>query len=198
LKAVIGLGNPGRKYRNTRHNLGFRVVDLVGSEFEGAVEEAKGMYWAKTSDWAEDRFFFVKPLAFMNRSGLAVREFVEEQGLKAGEILVVCDDVCLALGKARLRRKGSSGGHKGLESIIESLGTNEFPRLRVGIGPVHGEEDLVEFVLSEFTDAEETVLKDILGAVSGSVAAFLERGLDAAVDRLNASPAMQGKKEVIE
>ncbi|MDI6808145.1 MAG: aminoacyl-tRNA hydrolase [Candidatus Eisenbacteria bacterium] len=198
LRAVIGLGNPGKRYRKTRHNLGFRVVDMVQSGFDGVVGEVRGMYWAKTSDSAQDRFFFVKPLAFMNRSGPAVREFVEEHGLVSGELLVVCDDIYLALGKARLRRKGSSGGHKGLESIIESLGTKEFPRLRIGIGPVDGDADLVEFVLSEFTDDEENTLEGVLGAASGSVVAFLEKGLDTAVDRLNESLTVPGKKGVID
>jgi PTH1 family peptidyl-tRNA hydrolase len=143
LKFIVGIGNPGREYEKTRHNVGFRVVDAL-----------------KKNDFKKARL--LKPSTFVNRTGLAVLELKDRHRIAPEDVLVVCDDVYLPLGTLRLRAKGSAGGHNGLKSVIESLGTEEFPRLRVGVGKEKLPKDLAGFVLEPFSKEEETVLKEVL------------------------------------
>ncbi len=161
MKAVVGLGNPGPEYALTRHNLGFMVVDLLAQRWGARWRPGRGDYWE-----AEGEALLVKPTTFMNLSGIAVRQLAERYGLEPEEILVIVDDVNLPFGRLRLRTKGSSGGHRGLESIIFHLGTENFPRLRVGIGPKPEGLSLADFVLSEFTEEERKNLPKVLEAAA--------------------------------
>lgn len=149
MKLVVGLGNPGKKYRYTRHNIGFHVTELLaGHDLFGD----KGSHVCMTM---ESGLIIARPQTYMNRSGIAVKELVQEQGIAIDEMLVVCDDFSISWGSIRLRRQGSSGGHKGLQSISDMLGSDAFARLRIGVGPIPQGEDPADYVLSKIDPREE-------------------------------------------
>ena len=153
MKLVVGLGNKGREYENTRHNMGFMLVDRylqyrnITDKFK---EKFNAMYIETTIN--NEKVIFIKPMTYMNNSGIAVRAFVDFYKLNSEDILVISDDLDLDLGKFRLRRNGSSGGHNGLKSIISHLGTDNFKRLRIGIS--NDEDDVINYVLSKFSKKE--------------------------------------------
>ena len=153
MKLVVGLGNKGREYENTRHNMGFMLVDRylqyknITDKFK---EKFNAMYIETTIN--NEKVIFIKPMTYMNNSGIAVRSFVDFYKLNSEDVLVISDDLDLDLGKFRLRRNGSSGGHNGLKSIISHLGTNNFKRLRIGIS--NDKDDVINYVLSKFSKKE--------------------------------------------
>ncbi len=148
---VAGLGNPGEKYAKTRHNVGFVAVDYMSEKLGFKVNKAKFKALVGECNLAEKRVLFMKPQTFMNHSGEAVREAMDFYKLPSKNILVIYDDVSLVPGKMRVRLKGSAGGHKGIKSIIEHLGTNEFPRIKIGVGAKPNPEyDLADWVLGTF------------------------------------------------
>jgi len=161
LLAVVGLGNPGREYAPTRHNVGFRVVDALAGE--GRSFERRGPYFFHGSRIAGRRVVLAKPAIFMNRSGAAVAALLGDFNLAPADVLVVSDDANLPLGRLRVRPRGSDGGQKGLASIIRAIGSEEFSRLRLGIGPPPEGKDLADYVLEPFLEEEK-----------GSVAAMIE------------------------
>ena len=174
VKAIVGLGNPGKKYEETRHNIGFLVVDRllkhlnVRVPFRGGI----GPFQVVQFSFGSCEIAVVKPAVFMNESGRALASALQQFSLFSQDCLVVADDVNLPLGKIRFRAKGSAGGHRGLESIIYSIGTMEFPRLRVGIGTVNlSGQDISNYVLGPFSDAERKV---ILGQIEQAAEACLE------------------------
>lgn len=153
MKLVVGLGNKGREYENTRHNMGFMLVDRylqyknITDKFK---EKFNAMYIETTIN--NEKVIFIKPMTYMNNSGIAVRAFVDFYKLNSEDILVISDDLDLDLGKFRLRRNGSSGGHNGLKSIISHLGIDDFKRLRIGIS--NDKDDVINYVLSKFSKKE--------------------------------------------
>ena len=153
MKLVVGLGNKGREYENTRHNMGFMLVDRylqyknITDKFK---EKFNAMYIETTIN--NEKVIFIKPMTYMNNSGIAVRAFVDFYKLNSEDVLVISDDLDLDLGKFRLRRNGSSGGHNGLKSIISHLGTDNFKRLRIGIS--NDKDDVINYVLSKFSKKE--------------------------------------------
>ncbi|HEX9655463.1 MAG TPA: aminoacyl-tRNA hydrolase [Bacteroidota bacterium] len=151
---VVGLGNPGTQYRSTRHNIGFMVVDAICDRFDISLKWGSGEFlWEQIQD--DGRFLIVaKPMTYMNASGGVVTALLNDLHQTAEHLLVVVDDADLPLGKLRIRERGSHGGHNGLRSIIEDLGTEDFPRLRMGIHPGKEIADLAEFVLSPFDSNE--------------------------------------------
>ncbi|MDI6739305.1 MAG: aminoacyl-tRNA hydrolase [Candidatus Edwardsbacteria bacterium] len=156
---VAGLGNPGRAYVNTRHNAGFMALDALAARHRG------GWTSRKLYDVCELpilRFVLIKPAAFMNVSGQAVRQALKYRGLEPAQLLVVCDDLNLPLGKLRFRPTGSDGGHNGLKSVIESLQTDQFARLRMGIGQNSPGLDAADYVLSKFGKSESAAVKDMI------------------------------------
>jgi PTH1 family peptidyl-tRNA hydrolase len=190
LRLIVGLGNPGEKYRRTRHNVGFMVVDALAAEV-GAGR------WSIQSDAlvAEVELgpgvsgLLVKPQTFMNRSGAAVAELVAATGAGPADLFVIVDDVVLDLGTIRIRERGGHGGHNGLRSLIESLGTEDFPRLRVGVGrkdtegPPEG--DLADYVLAPFPEEDVLVVQEIVGYAVEAVRAAVQDGTTAAMTRYN-------------
>jgi len=154
LRLVVGLGNPGKEYERTRHNVGWWVLDEVARElgFDFSREKFKALYGEYSTP--KGKVIFLKPLTYMNRSGEAVGQFYRFFKLQPSELIVIYDDLDLPLGNVRLRLKGSSGGHRGVESVINSLGTKEFPRLRIGIGRPKRKEEVADFVLSPFKEDE--------------------------------------------
>ncbi len=163
MKVVIGLGNPGNKYTNTRHNVGFMVVDkfIKGSKDVCFTKKYRDSVISKCIIEGEE-ILFVKPQLFMNLSGGPTKRIVEKHSCNLDDILVILDDINLPLGKTRIREKGSSGGHNGLKSISNHLKTTCFPRLRIGVGSSQP-EDTKNFVLSRFTKEENKVIQGILG-----------------------------------
>jgi PTH1 family peptidyl-tRNA hydrolase len=185
MKVVCGLGNPGDRYRLTRHNVGYRVVDLLADRWEvskGRVRDGAAMIEV-ARDEPVGRVLLVKPLRFMNRSGAPVRAAVRNANADPEtELLVVADDVDLPLGKIRLRRGGSAGGHNGLRDVIEALGTDQFARLRVGIGR-NGET--VDHVLSTFSRDEEGLADEAIATAVDAAERWLEEGTEAAMNAFN-------------
>ena len=153
-RIVCGLGNPGEEYRSTRHNLGFLLLDRLSSRFSLGWTRPAREYWRSDYATPDLRFIFIKPDTYMNLSGRAVQALARDCSFTPADLLVVCDDFALSLGRLRLRQKGGDGGHNGLASIIEILDTEDFPRLRLGVGPVPGQIDPADFVLSRFLRKE--------------------------------------------
>lgn len=182
---VVGLGNPGEEYRATRHNAGFMVVDALARRlsrfggWRGGKNDVRGEGRA-----GRHTILLVKPQRYMNRSGEAIRGLLSE-GWIAPEILVVCDDVYLPLGAIRLRARGGTGGHQGLESIREATGVDDYPRLRVGVGPAPPSADLPEYVLAPFGEDERERLDQVIDAAAGCAFDAGAEGLVTAMNRWN-------------
>jgi PTH1 family peptidyl-tRNA hydrolase len=182
---VVGLGNPGERYRRTRHNVGFLVVDELASR-AGAVrgrEEADA--WVAQARLAGQDVLLAKPLTFMNRSGSSVERLLGPYEARPEDVLVVVDDVALELGHLRVRERGSHGGHNGLRSLIEWLGTEEYPRVRVGIRKGEPPADLADFVLSDFPQEDVLVVQETIGWAADAVEAVVADGVPAAMNRFN-------------
>ena len=160
MKLIIGLGNPGKKYQETRHNVGFMVADVLVREDGNKWVEGKGPFLISGRAFGDNEALAAKPSVFMNESGHAVKEILKRYKVSPDQSLVVIDDVNLPIGKIRFRLRGSSGGHHGLESIAEILGTGNFPRLRIGVGTGNlSGQDLTDFVLGTFSKEEQALLK---------------------------------------
>jgi PTH1 family peptidyl-tRNA hydrolase len=184
MKIIVGLGNPGLKYKNTRHNLGFKVLDSLAEAKDIDLRKSSRNYEAGKGTIEGNQVMLVKPLNFMNNSGIAVSALVTKTGAEPDDILVVCDDFQLPLGKIRMRRDGSSGGHKGLESIIGSLGTGNFPRLRIGVG-LPGNMDAAEFVLMSFKKAELDEINRAIEQATEAVCEWVANGIDKSMSKFN-------------
>lgn len=195
VKVICGLGNPGSQYQFTRHNLGFEVIDrLIARLDTGSLQgEDHFDFWIFKGD--EQDLYLVRPTTFMNRCGTAVAKALEMFEAGPGELFVISDDFNLPLGKIRLRRRGSAGGHKGLQSIIERLDTEEFPRLRIGTGPLpdnyRDDPDIItEFVLQRFPAGEEETVEDMISRAVEAALTVLNNNLDLAINIYNsANPA---------
>jgi len=184
----VGLGNPGERYRRTRHNAGFMAVDALLARSPGARLADAGEAWTADVDLAGGEVRLAKPLSFMNRSGGVVARLLADASLGPADLVVVLDDAALDLGTLRVRERGSHGGHNGLRSIIEALETEEFPRVRIGVRRGDLPEDLADFVLSEFQPDEVLVVQEAVGAAADAVACLLEDGPAAAMNRFNTRP----------
>jgi PTH1 family peptidyl-tRNA hydrolase len=183
-KLVVGLGNPGSKYEATRHNIGFEVVDRLAEGGSGAKFARKfdGLIAETEIDFR--RVLLLKPETFMNLSGRSVRQALQFYKLELADLLVVCDDLSLPLGKLRLRGGGSDGGQKGLRDISAQLGSEGYARLRIGIGD-RGPVDAADFVLSRFRSAERPAVDDALIRATQAVAVWVTQGLPVAMNRFN-------------
>lgn len=186
---VVGLGNPGRRYRDTRHNIGFMVVEELRARAGDPDEReaAHSLLWRTEVEGRE--IVLARPLVYMNRSGAAARALAEKHGAAPDGILVVCDDFHLDFGVLRLRKGGSHGGHNGLRSIIATLGTQDFPRLRIGIGSAPAGEDPADYVLERFDADERARLADVVEQAADCVEMVLKAGMDAGMNRYNRKAA---------
>lgn len=165
MKAVIGLGNPGRDYKQTRHNVGYEVVNKLAYDNNIDMNREKFRAVIGEGHIGCEKVIFIEPITYMNLSGESVREFVSFYKLEPEDIIVICDDINLPLGSVRIRQKGSDGGQKGLRNIIYQLGYDNFTRVRVGIGEKPPMWDLAKYVLSKFTDEEHNdIIKGITDA----------------------------------
>ncbi len=176
---VVGLGNPGGEYRGTRHNLGWEVIDRLAERYRAKLDRSKhrARYGLAVID--DVPVLLVKPLTFMNLSGQAVAPIMRDSGLTPERVLVIADDKDLDLGKVRLKMKGSSGGHNGHKSIIHSLRTEDYPRLKIGIGS--GEEGAIDHVLGSITPQERAILDTKLSVCADAAAALISGGETAAL-----------------
>ncbi len=185
MKLIVGLGNPGRKYENTRHNVGFEVLNvLAGRHGDGAVKEKFDGRLAEATICGE-RALLLWPATLMNRSGSSVGPAVEFYKLTLADVLVVCDDFNLPLGKLRFRREGSAGGQKGLADIIRRFGTEELSRLRIGIGPVPDAWEGADFVLGKFTASERKEIDEAIARAADGVERWVAEGIGAAMNQFN-------------
>lgn len=186
IRLVLGLGNPGPEYDGTRHNVGFDLVDRLATD-RGLKWDRNSKFKAKTAGSPSDAVF-AKPLTFMNLSGNAAARLARFYKLTPEQILVAYDDVDLPIGRIRFRANGSAGGHNGIKSLIEYLGTDAFPRLKIGIG-ASGEDGMVDHVLGRFSDEEREELEKVLAIASDGVNCALSSGLDAAMNEFNRKSA---------
>lgn len=188
MKLIVGLGNPGSRYAKTRHNIGRRVVEALAREFKAEWKENKGLKSRRAKVKPNEiSFALAVPSLFMNESGSAVRLLVDHLGINfKSDLLVVTDDAALPLGRLRLRASGTDGGHRGLRSIEETLGTQSYARLRIGIGPTSStEQPLEEYVLSPFQKEEEEKLKELLERGVESCKLWLAHSIEKAMDWTN-------------
>jgi len=184
MKVIIGLGNPGRQYAGTRHNVGFDVVDYLAAA--PTVSGAKATFQAEVFETAEggEKVLFVKPQTYMNLSGRVVRAILDFYKLTAADVLVICDDYNLPLGKLRVRAKGSHGGQNGLRDIQQQLGSDEYPRMRMGVGQP-GPGEAVDFVLSRFKPAERPTVDDAIAQAAAAALVWVRQGLPACMNFAN-------------
>jgi len=184
VKLIVGLGNPGSDYAQNRHNVGYQCVERLRQRHGLALGKVMFKAYTASGQIAGAKVLLARPLTFMNLSGQAVRPLLRWYHVALSDLLVICDDLDLPLGKIRLRQKGGSGGHKGMRSIIEALGTEDFPRLRVGIGhPVHGEPE--DYVLSDFAPDELSVMEEAYERAVAAVESFIAAGIITAMNLFN-------------
>jgi len=195
---MVGLGNPGWEYADTRHNVGWRVAEVLAGraglqawreKFEALLAEGR---------LAGRKIVLARPVTYMNESGRAVRPMMDFWKLAPGHLLVVVDDLALDLGRIRLRPAGSAGGHQGLESIVRHLGHERFARLRVGIGPAPPAEQHADFVLSRFASEERPKVADAVDRAADAAETWIRRGPEAAMNRFNQAVESEQEKEEAE
>ena len=185
-KLIVGLGNPGTQYTWTRHNLGFLVLEALGRQ-----QKVKGHVSASNQGTVskvvlkEFECSLLMPMTFMNHSGLSVKKLADRQGIALENVLIVCDDLTLPFGKLRLRPSGSAGGHNGLKSIIQELGSNQFARLRLGIDAPQSPADTVDYVLTNFTPEQKKTLPDFINHALDCVTCWVTEGAQAAMNKYN-------------
>ena len=186
MKIVVGLGNPGREYEGTRHNVGFQLLQELNRRYDGGRPKAKFEADIVELGIGSEKVLLLAPQTYMNLSGRSVRKAIDFYQLDLLDVLVVCDDMNLPLGKIRLRRSGSSGGQKGLENIIQQMGGDAVPRLRIGIGSSGGRNS-ADYVLGRFGKAELEALEPGLQAAANATEAWVKEGLEAAMNRFNSA-----------
>jgi len=199
MKVIVGLGNPGPKYRGTRHNVGFDVVDYLAQG--PAVSAFRSRFQAQIAESTEDglQLLLVKPETFMNLSGRSVRELVDFYKLPLDDVLVVCDDINLPLGKLRMRANGSHGGHNGLRNIQEQLGTVEYPRLRIGVdAPTLIDDGAIDHVLGRFRPNEKDAIADAIPKAAISALLWAREGIGRAMNRTNGPDESEKPKKKID
>jgi len=182
---IAGLGNPGPRYANTRHNLGFLAADALADSLGAAFRKKNGFSLLAEATCAGNELVIAKPQLFMNRSGEAIGQLVRYLNIEPERLLVVVDDADLPLGRLRLRKQGSAGGHNGLKSVIDHLGSREFPRLRLGMGRPADAEGMINHVLSDFSREERVIVKEIVQRAVETIHCFLQYGIDQAMNSCN-------------
>ena len=185
---IVGLGNPGREYEKTRHNAGFRAIDLLADQLGCKIDRLKfqGLYCQTT--YSGKKLFLLKPQTYMNLSGRSVLQLSAYFNIPPARIIVLFDDISLAPGRLRIRADGSAGGHNGIKSIIQEVGSQSFPRVKIGVGgKAHPEQDLADHVLSAFSANEEKALNVSLKNAAEAALAIIDKGVPEAANRYNGS-----------
>ena len=185
---IVGLGNPGREYEKTRHNAGFRAIDLLAESLGCKIDRLKyqGLYCQTT--YGGKKLFLLKPQTYMNLSGRSVLQLSSYFNIPPARIIVLFDDISLPPGRLRIRADGSAGGHNGIKSIIQEVGSQAFPRVKIGVGAkAHPDQDLADHVLSAFTPVEEKALAVALKNSADAALAIIDKGVPEAANRFNGS-----------
>lgn len=185
LYIIVGLGNPGDKYEKTRHNVGFNVIDLLAKEYSIDVSKLKHKALMGEGRVGTEKVILVKPMTYMNLSGESVVDICNYYNVDLENVIVIYDDIDLDVGKIRIRKKGSGGTHNGMRSIIKCLGSNEFPRVRVGISKPKNGQDLADFVLSRFAKEDEKSLNESFENAVAAIDCAIRQDLDLAMNRYN-------------
>ena len=194
VKLIVGLGNPGKTYAHNRHNVGFFCLNYFARLHSIGFDRRQCRARVGTADVKGEKVVLAKPGTFVNLSGQSVACLVHKYHVVLNDLLVIYDDLDLPPGKIRLRQSGSSGGHKGMNSIISALGSEDFPRIRVGIGRPRGEkqsvaeDDIVNYVLSDFSAEQETIIRPAIARVTEAIDCFLIHGMEAAMNEFNQRP----------
>jgi PTH1 family peptidyl-tRNA hydrolase len=183
MKIIVGLGNPGEEYENTRHNLGFKVMDTLSEIVKIDVNKKRLDGLVGTGTYNCEKIVLVKPQTYMNLSGVAVRKFVDFYNLKLDDLLVIYDDVDFEVGKFKIKRGGSSGGHNGINNVIENLKTNEINRIRIGISK--NEIPLIDYVLGKFSKEEDEKINSILETISNIIDDFSVNNINKLMEKYN-------------
>jgi len=191
MKLIVGLGNPGKTYAHNRHNVGFRCLDYFARLHSIHFDRRQCRAKVGIGEVGRLKLLLAKPGTFVNLSGKSVAGLVQKHEIPLSDLLIIYDDLDLPPGKIRLRQSGGSGGHKGMNSIISALGSEDFPRIRVGIGrpqaerqPI-SEDAIVNYVLSDFSPQEEALIKPVIAKVSEAIDYFLTEGIEAAMNKFN-------------
>ena len=194
---IVGLGNPGNEYEWTRHNVGFMLIDKMLDSFKQ--KDQQPLHYADSFIWtcrfAGKKIYLQKPLTFMNLSGKAVAKFCRKQGISPENVLIVYDDIALPIGRLRIRQKGSSGGHNGLQSVIDDLQTTNVKRFRIGIAAEDQQDSMSDFVLSPFEQAELEVLDGVLLNSVEAIKLFIKRDIIAAMNKFNSFGTEKSKTD---
>ncbi|WP_434310750.1 aminoacyl-tRNA hydrolase [Hominifimenecus sp. rT4P-3] len=186
MKLIVGLGNPAAKYEGTRHNIGFSVIDRLAEAHGIRVNTNRQKGLCGTGILAGEKVMLVKPLTFMNLSGECIRPLMDYYKLEPSELLVIYDDISLEPGQIRIRAKGSAGGHNGIKSILAHLGTQEFPRIKVGVGGKPEQMDLADYVLGHFNREEQAAMAEAVKLAAEAAEVILTDGIKEAMNRFNA------------
>lgn len=189
LKIIIGLGNPGSEYELTRHNIGFIIIDFFAELFKIKFKEGKGDWFECKGKIGDEEVYLFKPTTYMNNSGVVVKEIADRLDADIKDVLVIVDDFQIPLGTIRVRKDGSDGGHNGLENIIYHLSSDEFPRMRVGIGKneILRKEDFIDFVLGNFNNEEIEVIKKLMPDYMKCIESFVINGVTKTMNSFNKS-----------
>ena len=183
---LVCLGNPGDQYENTRHNVGFMVADEIADRANVPIQKLKHKALTNTVTLGGQKVLVMKPITYMNLSGEAVRQAADFYKIPADHVLVVSDDTALAVGRLRIRKGGSAGGHNGLKNIIQHLGTDQFPRLRLGVGEKpHPDYDLADWVLGKFQGEDKKAMDATVKKATDAIECILSQGLDKGMNRFN-------------
>ena len=183
---LVGLGNPGTQYENTRHNVGFLVADELAERQNAPIQRLKFKALTNLLTISGEKVLVMKPVTYMNLSGEVVRQAVDFYKIPPERVLVVSDDTALAVGRLRIRKGGSAGGHNGLKNIIQHLGTDQFPRVRVGVGEKpHPDYDMADWVLGKFQGEDKKVIDGAVKRAADAVECLLKEGPDRAMNRFN-------------
>jgi len=188
---IVGLGNPGKAYQHTRHNLGFRVVDRLAERHDIRVGQKKFKGQFGSGSIGDRRVFLLKPQTYMNLSGQAVAEAVNFHKLPLEQVLIAHDDVDLELGRIQVKYGGGHGGHRGLQSVLENLSADEFARVRLGVNRPAGDADVSDYVLEPFSRAEQALADDAVGRAVEATEAWLKDGLTTAMNQYNSWPGQE-------
>lgn len=182
---IVGLGNPGKQYEHTRHNVGFDVIDILAKEYGISVTKIKHKALIGEGRVGSEKVILVKPQTYMNLSGETLIDIYNYYKVDSNNIVVIYDDIDLEVGKIRIRKKGSGGTHNGMKSILKCLGTNEFPRVRIGVSKPRQGQDLADFVLSRFRKEEADDIQDGLEKAAKAVDFMIRENLDLAMNKYN-------------
>ncbi len=185
---IVGLGNPGREYAATRHNIGFRIADRLAQTLDERFSRQQNNAFIASGPRGGAKLILAKPQTFMNLSGQSVSGLIRFYKVPVSNLLVCCDDIDLPFGSIRLRASGGSAGQRGMQSILNSLGTKEVPRLRFGVGRPPGRMDAADYVLRDFDSSEEEIVPGIVDKAVQAALAFVDNGLADAMNRFNAPP----------